>query len=56
MKTQERQRIEAGMQCPECYGANTGLRYELQTKETDSTKFECRSCGCNWSTPIKVTR
>lgn len=55
-KTQERIRIERGLQCPECYGAQTYCRYSLLTKQDDTHSFECRDCGCNWSEPIRPVR
>jgi hypothetical protein len=37
--TQQANRIERGLQCPDCYGIHT---------ETASEHFECTECGCQW--------
>lgn len=47
--TQERKRVNAGLQCPECYGVQTFARYDTLTKQNCTSKYECRECGYNWT-------
>jgi len=37
----EKSRVRMGIQCPECFGVNTGKRAE-------ASKFQCLDCGCQW--------
>lgn len=39
---EEKSRIRAGFQCPECFGANVETRTRIA--------FECRECGARWHT------
>jgi hypothetical protein len=49
MNTQEQLRIQAGLQCPECYGVRITKR-SRQPHEPQG--FQCEECGCNWSEQI----
>lgn len=45
---QEKARVNAGFQCPECYGVHI-TRQESRFSGQSEDKFSCRSCGCQWS-------
>jgi hypothetical protein len=45
-RLEEQQRIRAGWQCPECYGA----RIQARTSPFQPNNgFLCVECGCQWS-------
>ncbi len=52
---EERKRINLGLQCPECFGVYTRVRWPPNTRQRESDKYECLDCGCNWSRRIVVT-
>lgn len=39
---EERTRITAGWQCPECFGVR------IETREERKDAFLCVECGCQW--------
>lgn len=38
--SEERMRVNMGLQCPECHSVDIGHR--------SRSSYECRECGCNW--------
>jgi hypothetical protein len=46
-----RRRINAGWQCPECYGVRIALR-DRQPHELQG--FLCEECGCHWSEAVNA--
>ena len=40
---EEKRRIRAGLQCPECYGVRV-----LTLHGTKTGKYQCNECGCLW--------
>jgi hypothetical protein len=39
------QRIDLGLQCPECFGVRT----QLQPRQPhDRHCYQCQECGCEW--------
>jgi hypothetical protein len=53
MQAEERRRINAGFQCPECWGARIETRYSHFQQDD---RFCCLECGCIWSRPIPIKR
>jgi len=42
--SQEKRRIEQGLQCPECHG----VRIEWHKIQHNPTQYACLECGCQW--------
>lgn len=42
----ERERIKAGLQCPECFGPQVKTRRQRGHDRVDG--FLCTNCGCQW--------
>lgn len=51
----EKARINAGWQCPECFGVR------IKTFQSDRypghfVSWQCEECGCQWSPPIALRK